>query len=77
MVLDRLLHLVWLGLRQPPHSPRVPVLVADLLLHLGVREGLEERRPRVDVVLRAEGKVHGRKVVVAERVRLLVEGQLQ
>ena len=63
--------------RQPPHPPGVPVLVADLLLHLRVGERLEEGRPRVGVALVAEGQLDDRQVVVAERVRLLVPRNLQ
>ena len=40
-----------LCLREPPHPPGVPVLVPDLLLHLGVGQRLQEGRPRVGVAL--------------------------
>ena len=36
---------------EPPHPPGVPVLVPDLLLHLGVGQRLQEGRPRVGVAL--------------------------
>ena len=34
-----------------PHPPGVPVLVTHLLLHLGVREGLQERAPNTRLTL--------------------------
>ena len=46
-----------LGGCEPPHPPGVPVLVADLLLHLGVRQSLQERRPRVGIALRREAVI--------------------
>ena len=69
--------LLKLCLCEPPHPPGVPVLVADLLLHLRVGERLEEGRPRVGVALVAEGQLDDGQVVVAERVRLLVPRNLQ
>ena len=69
--------LLKLCLCEPPHPPGVPVLVADLLLHLCVGERLEEGRPRVGVALVAEGQLDDRQVVVAESVRLLVPRNLQ
>lgn len=39
--------------------PCVSVLVSDLLLHLGVREGFQERAPLVSVPRVADGDLHG------------------
>ena len=36
---------------QPPHPPRVSVLVPDLLLHFRISEGLQERTPDVCLAL--------------------------
>ena len=37
--------------RQSAHAPRVAVLVADFLLHLGIGEGLEEGGPDAGITL--------------------------
>jgi len=49
-------------------SPGVPVLVPDLLLHLGVRQRLQQGAPLVGVARVPDGDLHrGQRVLTATR----------
>ena len=37
--------------RQPAHAPRITILVADFLLHLGIGEGFQEGGPDARITL--------------------------
>ena len=51
------------------HPPRVSVLVANLLLHLGVCQCLQEWTPGVSLVLIPDSHLHGRQGRLTARSR--------
>lgn len=64
------------GVGQSSHTPRVPVLVSDLLLHLSVCEGLQQGAPLVCVTCVADGNLYCREWVLTEGVGPLVPAEL-
>ena len=66
----------WSICRQPSHSSGVPVLVTDLLLHLRIRQSLQEWRPDVRLALVSERILHCRHLVLGEDIALAVVSQL-